>query len=193
LKGVLGLKEIHRYDIGIAKLSNKKHQYEFDLDKSFFELFDQSIINGGNLKAEITLDKTELLLTLDFSIRGDLTLTCDRTLEEFAYPVEINETLLVRFGQEEVELADNVIQIRPDTNSLNVAQHIFDYLVLAVPMKKLHPRCQAEDEAREADENAEVMHIFSTGSSTGAAGDQDDDGDDDGAADPRWDALRKIK
>jgi uncharacterized protein len=186
---VLGVRELHKYDIGIAKLSNKKHEYEFDLNSSFFGLFDQSIINGGDLKAFVTLDKSELLISVDFNIKGNLNLTCDRTLEVFTYPVDIQETLLVRFGAEELELADNVIQITPDTNTLNVAQHIFDYLVLAVPMKKLHPRCLAEDQQRETEEDAEVMHIFSTGDDRG----EGNDGDDDGTADPRWDALRKIK
>lgn len=185
------MKKIHKYDIGIAKLSDKKHEYAFDLNDSFFKLFDQSIINGGNLEAKVTLDKTELLLTLDFQIQGDLNLTCDRTLEEFAYPVNVQETLLVRFGAEELELDDNAIQIRPDTNKLNVAQHIFDYLGLAVPMKKLHPRCVAEDKQKELDEDAEVMHIFSTGTASGP--ENGEGGDDDSSADPRWDALKKIK
>jgi uncharacterized protein len=185
------VKEFHKYDIGIAKLSNKKHEYAFDLNDSFFKLFDQAIINGGNLKANVTLDKTELLITLDFHIVGDLNLTCDRTLEEFAYPVDVKDTLLVRFGAEEMELADNAIQITPDRNTLNVAQHIFDYLGLAVPMKKLHPRCVAEDKQKELDEGAEVMHIFSTGPDSGQG--DGEGGEDDGLADPRWDALKKIK
>ncbi|CAN5880546.1 DUF177 domain-containing protein [soil metagenome] len=185
------MKEIHKYNIGIAKLKDKKHEFSFDLNDSFFSLFDQSLINGGDLKADVTLDKTELLITLDFNIRGDLNLTCDRTLEEFAYPVDIQETLLVRFGAEELELADNAIQITPDTTTLNVAQHIFDYLGLAVPMKKLHPRCVAEDRQREQDEGAEVMHIFSTKPAPGS--EEGEGGDDDGSADPRWDALKKFK
>lgn len=184
------MKELHKYDIGIAKLSNKQHVFEFDLGNSFFELFDQSIMNGGNLKAQVALDKTELLVTLAFHIKGDLFLTCDRTLEEFAFPVDTHETLLVRFGAQELELADDVIQITPDTNTLNVAQHIFDYLGLSVPMKKLHPRCLGEDS--DTDEDAEVIHIFSTSTDRGGAGEGEEGGDDD-LSDPRWDALRKIK
>lgn len=192
MKRVFAVKEIKKYDIGIAKLSNKKHEYEFELHDPFFALFDQSLINGGNLKAEVTLEKSELLITIGFRITGDLNLTCDRTLEEFAFPVDIQETLLVRYGTEELELADNVIQITHDTNNLNLAQHIFDYLGLAVPMKKLHPRCLAEDQQREADEDAEVMHIFST-KDTGKDGFPGSEGGEDGEDDPRWDALRKIK
>ena len=36
--------------------------------------------------------------------------------------------------------SDDLLQITTDTQNINVAQHLFDYIGLAVPMKKLHPR-----------------------------------------------------
>ncbi|WP_207431236.1 YceD family protein [Sabulibacter ruber] len=185
------MKEIKKYDINLVKLGNKRHEYEFELDDRFFELFSQQLIHGGNLKAEVVLHKSELLLQFDFHITGTVRLTCDRSLEEFEQPLEIDETLHVRFGPEELELDENVLQILPDTQCINLAQHLYDYIGLAVPMKKLHPRFVEEDLAREDDPEAEGLLIYSTGP---AEDDEDDeDNDDDGPIDPRFAALKKLK
>ncbi|RNI28098.1 DUF177 domain-containing protein [Rufibacter immobilis] len=184
------MKEIKKYDINLVRLGNKSHSYEFELDDHFFELFSQQLIHGGNLKAEVVLHKSELLLQFDFHIAGKVRLTCDRSLEEFEYPLEVKQTLHVRFGQEEVELDENVLQILPETQYINIAQHLYDYIGLAVPMKKLHPRFVEEDQDLEDDPEAEGLLIYSTGSD---GEEEDDDDDEDGPLDPRFAALKKLK
>ena len=177
--------ELKKYDINLVKLNPKTHRFEFSLDDNFFALFDQSYITHGNLGAVIDLDKTERLITLHFSIKGEIQLTCDRSLEEFMHPIDVQEELLLRFGDEEKELSEDILQITHDTQSINVAQHLFDYIGLAVPMKKLHPRYQAEDDP---DSDEDIL-IFSTSTDRGMIDDEDDNDDN---PDPRWDALRKI-
>ena len=179
------MKEIKKYDIGIAKLSNKKHEYDFELGDEFFKIFEQTIINGGNLTAHVVMDKSEHLLNLTFDIKGTVVLTCDRSLEEFEYPVDLTENLIMKFGPENLELDENLVQIVPETQTINVAQHLYDYIVLSVPMKKLHPRFADE----ETDPEAEGILIFST--KTGSDAEEEDNNDDE-ATDPRWDALRNI-
>jgi uncharacterized metal-binding protein YceD (DUF177 family) len=181
------VRKINEFDIQIATLSNKVHEFDFVLDNDFFALFEQSLVNGGKLKAHVILDKSDLLLQFEFKITGTVNVTCDRSLDEFDYPVTIDELLLVRYGAIETELDDNVLQILPGTQSLNVAQHLFDYVGLAIPIKKLHPRYYEVDE----DPNAENILIYSSGG-TGNTTD-DDDQDDDSAGDPRWDILKKLK
>ena len=182
------MKALHTYDIGLVNLSNKKHEYDFELNDAFFNLFDQNMVNGGNLHAHVTLLKSELLLNFNFEIKGMVNLNCDRSLDTFDYPIDTHQTLHVRFGHEELELDDNVLQIKHDAQKINLAQHLFDYIGLAIPMKKLHPRFEAEDETaiKDADENI-LIYTSST------AGNDAEDDDDDTATDPRWEALKKIK
>ncbi|WP_245318655.1 YceD family protein [Hymenobacter elongatus] len=168
--------------MNIAKLALKTHHFAFELDRAFFEQFEQSLIQDGHLHAEVELTKTDLLLTLDFHIHGALRLICDRSLDEFDQPIDVRHTMRVRFGDQNLELDDDVLQITPDTQILPIAQHLFDYIGLAIPMKKLHPRFQ-----NEPDENpdAETKLIFTTR--------QPGDGaDEDEGTDPRWDALRNL-
>lgn len=181
------MKKLRDYEIGIAKLSNRKHDYEFEMDDSFFALFEQEIILGGKLLAKVTLDKTESLLTLHFDIKGHVRLTCDRSLEEFDQPVDIEETLLIKYGEENAELDEDLWQITPETQTLSVSQHLYDYIGLSLPMKKLHPRFVEE---LDEDDERDIL-IYSSRKASDSEG-NDNDGDDDDDVDPRWDALKNL-
>ncbi len=181
------MKKLKDYEIGIAKLSNKVHTYEFEMDDSFFDLFETEIVSGGKLLANVTLDKTESLLTFNIDIKGTVRLTCDRSLDEFDYPVDVQEVFRVKYGDENMELSDDLWQITSGTQSINIAQHLYDYISLSLPMKKLHPRFLAElDEDEEEDEDDILIY-----SSRGESESEDED-DDDEDTDPRWDALKNL-
>ena len=176
------MNQASHYDLNLAKLALKTHQFEFELGPDFFALFDQPLVEQGSLRADVELVKTERLLTLNFHITGTVRLACDRSLDEFDQPLDIREQLLVRFGDENKELDDNVLQIVPETQALPLAQHLYDYVGLALPMKKLHPRFQNEEDDNP---DAPTKLIFSTRPAHEAP-------DDDEPADPRWAALRNL-
>ena len=178
------MKKLNEFDINLVNLKDKKHEYDFVLDNEFFDLFEQNLVNGGALTAHVVLDKSPLLLNLAFHIKGVVNLTCDRSLEDFDYPVDINQNLLVKYGDEEMELDENVLQITSGAQKINVAQHLFDYIGLAIPMKKLHPRFAA-DEAEEGD-----ILIYST--AKGGEESDPDEPDKNEPIDPRWDILKNL-
>ena len=180
----LTVKNDPQFDLPIARLSLKTHQFAFELGRAFFEQFDPKgeFIANGNLHADVMLTKTERLITINSHITGTVRLTCDRSLDEYDQPLDIDNQLLVRYGDEPKELDDDVLQVTPDTLTLHLAQHLYDYIGLALPMKKLHPRFQ-----NEADENpdSETKLIFSTRPA-------DENPDDDEPGDPRWAALKNL-
>ena len=178
--------KLKEYDINIAKLSNTKHQYEFDMNDAFFDLFGGEIIHGGNVHADVELEKSESLLTLHFDIKGTVRLTCDRSLDEFDQPVDVQETFRMKFGPEEKELDEDLWQIPADTQQINVAQHLYDYIGLSLPMKKLHPRFLEE---MDEDSDDDIL-IYSSKHAGDTDSDSDDDDDED--IDPRWDALKNL-
>ncbi|WP_299760803.1 DUF177 domain-containing protein [uncultured Pontibacter sp.] len=180
------MKKLRDYEIGIAKLSNRKHKYEFLLNDDFFEEFGKEIILGGNLTADVELDKTESLLTFRFDIKGHVRLTCDRSLEEFDYPLDVQAAFRIKYGDENVELDDDLWQITPNTQAINIAQHLYDYIGLSLPMKKLHPRFVEEEDEEEEDDRDILIY------SSRDDADTDEDEDDEDDTDPRWDALRNL-
>lgn len=177
------MKKINEYDINLVNLKDKIHEYDFDLNNDFFAMFEQNLVNGGSLHAHVVLDKSSLLLSFEFNIKGTVNLICDRSLEDFDYPIDIKENLLVKYGEQEMELDENVLQIPQNTQNLNIAQHLFDYVGLAIPMKKLHPRFVVDDNTDD-----DIL-IYSTAQNTGST---DNENTPEDSGDPRWDILKNL-
>nr|WP_233150405.1 DUF177 domain-containing protein [Pontibacter sp. BT310] len=144
-------------------------------------------MHGGKLHADVELEKTETLLTLHFDIKGTVRLTCDRSLEEFDQPVDVQETFRMKFGPEDKELDEDLWMIESDTQQINVAQHLYDYIGLSLPMKKLHPRFLKEE-----DEDSDDDILIYSSKHAGDTDSDSDEGDDDDDIDPRWDALKNL-
>ena len=172
------------FSIDIYKLHNKVYQYQFTVDDSFFALFERSTVDRGNLQVAVTLDKQETLITARFVIDGSVVLVCDRSLEEFDYPLHVKESLLYQYGEEEEELTDEISVITSHTQQINVAQPIYEFIALAVPMKRLHPRYANDD-----DPLTEGEIVFSSQQRD----EEIDMAPDEAAVDPRWEALKKLK
>ena len=67
------------YDIDISKLNLGQHDFHFQIEDKFFELFDYSLIDHGSLSASIILDKKTSFLSMEFKIKGRIELICDRS------------------------------------------------------------------------------------------------------------------
>jgi uncharacterized metal-binding protein YceD (DUF177 family) len=178
------LKDLKAYTIEILNLSNKRHEYEFESGSSFFDNFEQSLIQKGTFTAKLILDKSETMIQLSFHITGSVELICDRTLESFDYPLTIDQKLILKYGEEDEELTDEIEIISRHTQQVNVAQYIYEFIGLAIPMKKLHPRLAQS----ELQENEEGILVYSSGEAAGEDTEQTDE-----AVDPRFNILKKLK
>lgn len=187
------MKARKQFDINILKLSNGDHHYEYDINSSFFSEFEDSFIEKGDLKANVILTKSETMIQASFEIEGEVELTCDRTLEKFNEPISANENLIFKYGEEFKELSEDIIIIPKDLPTLNISQYVYEFIGLAVPMKKLHPRFREELEAALEDEETEGILVYSTG------GDEEDEEENnieesgEEQKDPRWEILNKLK
>jgi uncharacterized protein len=176
------MRELKEFDIEVIRLTNGKHLYEYTLGDSFFQLFPDSLVDKGSLLARIELEKNDRLMIATFAIQGTISLVCDRSLEEFEEPVSFVEKLTFKYGEDYQELSEEIIQIPFDIQKLNVAQFLYEFIGLQVPMKKLHPKFRKEEEDEDDDENTKLIY----------KSDLLED-EDTFNTDPRWDALKKIK
>ncbi len=169
---------LEKYSIPFAGLAKGDHQFEFEIDDQFFESFENSVIHKARVHVEIDFNKAETVLTLIFRMTGAITQTCDRCLEEFDIPVTSTQILLVRFGIPGVGESDDIIVIAHGDHHLNVAQHIYDYLSLQVPMRVVHP----DDENGNPGCNPEFLERLQ----------KESDESDQQPGDPRWEILKKL-
>jgi uncharacterized metal-binding protein YceD (DUF177 family) len=171
------------YGIPIYGLDTRRYNYTFTSDDSFFAALDQTLIRRGHLTTHVTLDKSETMIRLDFHIVGTVGQTCDRSLDEYDEPVDVQQMLLLKFADHNEELTDEIELIERNTPVVNVARYIFEYAGLSLPMKKLHPRFRA-DEDPDDDSTGEIIYRSDPDESIGETGQP--------PVDPRWAALRKL-
>jgi uncharacterized metal-binding protein YceD (DUF177 family) len=126
------------------------------------------------------LDKRETFLDVEFGIKGVAKLVCDRSLEPFDFPIDTTSKVVFKYGEEDVELTEELVVINRETASLELGQYIFEFIALAIPMKRLHPKFQDEE-----DDEIEGKIIYTSG-------DGENDSDDENI-DPRWEQLKKLK
>ena len=172
------------FDIDIVQLRHGKHDYEFDIENAFFAGFEDRYAEKGKLKVQLSLDKSETLLIANFAIEGSIELICDRSLDTFDFVISTNNQLIFKYGAEHSELSDEIVTITKDTSTLNMAQYIYEFIGLSIPMKKLHPRYNEEEE-----EETEGTLIYSTIKE----GEEEEVDDINESTDPRWDILNNIK
>jgi uncharacterized protein len=165
------------FSVNILGLSKDVHQVEFKLDEDFFKKYGQEIVAHGNFATQVTLDKRETFIEADFKIEGNAFLICDRSLDEFDFPISISKKIVFKYGEEPKEVSDEIIIITHDQQKLDVGQLIYEFIVLEIPIKKLHPKFQRETE----DETyGTVIYTSSTES-------------EEEIVDPRWEMLKKLK
>ncbi|HEY0654112.1 MAG TPA: DUF177 domain-containing protein [Chryseosolibacter sp.] len=170
------------FKINIIGLSNKEHQFDYHIGEEFFRHYGNGIVSEGELDVVVTLDKRETMIETRFEISGKVKLICDRSLDPFQYPLKIDKRVIFKFGDADEELSDEIIMIHRDSDSLELGQYIYEFIGLAIPMKKLHPRYEGE---LDLEDDSEGKIIYTSG------GDSEDRDDED--IDPRWEQLKKLK
>jgi len=128
---------LHAFEVGIIQPHS---MLTYELGTTFFGLFEHSLLEKGKLTATVSVDSKRSNIQLLFSIIGAVELRCDRSLETFAYPVHIKKEVNFTLGHENKELATELYMLEHKTATINIAQHLYDFVSLEVPMKKLHPR-----------------------------------------------------
>lgn len=131
--------EIKDFDIAFKGLSLGSHTFDYELNDAFFELFDYDELSHFDLQAKVTLLKTERMLTLSFQVSGTVQAICDVSAEPFVLPLERSFTLHVKFGPEENKDDDELWILHEDEYKINVAQVLYEEMVLAIPVKRIHP------------------------------------------------------
>lgn len=145
----------------------------------FFNHFKVEAIENGTFQADIELTKSETMINLVFKLEGSLNLVCDRSLEEFDFPFSSEDSVILKFGDHDEELADGIRIINRNSQQINVGQDLYELISLSVPMKKLHPKFLNEDP-----ENTDGFVVYSTIS---------EEPKEVKIIDQRWAILNKLK
>ena len=132
------MKDLKAFKIPFKGLNLGSHQFEWKINKSFFELFDNEDILNCHLHVHLEMDKTERMFTLDFKIIGDLEVECDRCLDNLVIPTSIHEQYFIKLGHERKEESDEILIIPENDFEIDVSEIVHDFIILSMPIKKVH-------------------------------------------------------
>jgi uncharacterized protein len=131
--------KLSEYNIAFKGLKEGNYVFDFQICDSFFEHFENSLVNEANVHVKITFGKHSSFISLEIDLHGTVRLTCDRCLELYDQPVHHKASLFIKFGEDESVDGDDVIWLHPEDNLINVAQIIYEYICLSIPLKHIHP------------------------------------------------------
>ncbi|MBA3900358.1 MAG: DUF177 domain-containing protein [Bacteroidetes bacterium] len=167
--------DLKQFMIPYIGLSQGEHRFEYKINELFFEELGYSEMKQGLFKINLDLLKQSSMMTLNFEIKGESTVTCDRCLDEFILPIEAEQKLFVKFGDETHEETDEIFILSRNEQELDVAQFIYEYIILAMPPVFTHPEGECNPEIEKKLEELKPKN----------------NNNDD--IDPRWDILKNLK
>lgn len=171
--------KLRNYEVSFSGLKNGKHEFKFEIDKTFFQLFEtEQEFTNPRIAVNVLLDKHTTFLEFEIKIHGLVELVCDITNEDFDYSIENEIKILVNFGEEYDDSNEDVITIPSGEHAFNVAHLIYENVMLSIPMKKISPNV--------SDEDLKVLDQFSPKEIEEAE-------EEEHESDPRWEALKKLK
>ena len=168
--------KLRNYDVSFSGLKIGKHEFRFEIDKEFFQLFDtEQEFTNPKINVEVFLNKHTTFLEFEVKVDGKVELVCDITNDSFDHDIENQIDILVKFGEEYDDSEEDAVTILAKDHAFNVAHLIYENVALSIPMKKISPNISDEDLA--------ILEKFRPKEIE----------EEEQEVDPRWEALKKLK
>ena len=165
------------YSILLGGLREGHHTIDFEIDKKFFEKFEESEVKEGSLFANIELDKRSTHLNMIIKVSGSVRVCCDRCLEMFSQPLISENRLLIKFGKSIEDTDPDILSVPIDEYELDLQQQIYEFIILALPIKRVHP---ADKDGKNACDPVMLKKL------------EELIIEEEKENDPRWDELKKL-
>lgn len=167
------MRGLSQYIIQFEGLKEGTHFFEFNLDNSFFEEFDCFDFVRATFKVELEFIKQSSMLLLNMDFAGQITVPCDRCLDEVDIEVEGKDGLIVKFGNELYDETEEIVVIPFNQYEINIAKYIYEFIEVNIPQKRVHDEDLCNNDVIAALEKVEQKKEIDI--------------------DPRWAKLKEIK
>ena len=130
------------YTISFKGLSFGSHVFDWVLDGGFFSLYEMSEISDASVSVQLILVKHSRFLELNFVLDGWAEVSCDRCLDPLRLEITSEPRMFVRFGEhagEDDSDDDDVVILPYGEDQLDVAQYLYEYAHLSLPIRRIHP------------------------------------------------------
>lgn len=156
-----------------------EHNFECQINNTFFQEFDYDQFEAVAVKAEVLLNKKQSILEFTFKHSGSVTLPCDLTGELFDLPINGEMLMIVTFGEAYNDDNEELLVLPHGEYQINIAQYIYESIVLSIPVKRINPEVEEGKVDRSDYEN---LMTAKTPEKT----------EKETEIDPRWEKLKEL-
>lgn len=175
------MKVSNEFLIPFVGLKLGKHQFDFQIDKKFFDRFEYDDYESCSIKTTVVLEKKATFLELHFKHKGSVSVPCDLTNEVFDLPIKGKINLIVQFGDAFNDENEEMLILPHGEFQIDIAQYIYEMIVLSVPLKRIHPGIKDGTLKSEAIEKLQELTVKEKKEEKKIK-----------ETDPRWDQLKKL-
>lgn len=172
------MKDLKEFNIPFVGLSEGNHDFNYKIENEFFEYFNFDEFKSANINVSLSFLKKNTLLELVFKAKGTVEVPCDVTTEMYHQKIKSTLPLVVKFGPEFNDDNEEILILNYDAYQLNVAQYIYEMIVLAIPNKRVHPKVLDGTMESEALKKLRELEVKEEKIAE--------------KADPRWDKLKNL-
>lgn len=130
-----------------SALQADEASFEWDPGPEFFAAIDdQHPAPNGQFHVDLLMERTGGVVTLEFTITGNVTELCDRCNAPIRIPVQESYEIIVKHGNP-ADSTDEVIYIDPETPGLKVEKIVYDFILLSIPIRHRIADCDQLDPA----------------------------------------------
>lgn len=176
------MKKLNEYLISFVGLKLGKHQFEYQINKAFFDHFEYDDFESADIKVDLVLEKKSLMLELHFNHKGSVHVPCDVTGEMFDLPVEGNLRVVVQFGDEFNNENEELLILPHGEHQLDVSQYIYEMIALSVPLRRVHPGVEDGTLQSVALDKLNELKVTEV----------EEEVEVEKEIDPRWDKLKQL-
>lgn len=193
------------YKLPLKTLPHGSHAFDYKLQKQFFVDMESADIRDADLDVHVDVNYKGDLYEITLTVKGEITLICDRCLDDLQWPVDTTFHIFVKYGPDYNDDSDELLEIPESDAELNIAYMIYDTVALTIPIKHVHPlgKCNRAMSSLLKKHRA-PGHIESDGDDDEMMDEMieeveteqmqpDTADDDDVPTNPRWDELKKLK
>jgi uncharacterized metal-binding protein YceD (DUF177 family) len=125
------------FTIPLAGSKQGVTDYAYGLGEEFFACFPESPVQQGDISVRLSLDKRPDMFQLHVELEGRVASVCDRCTAEIRLPIEGDYDLILKFG-EGFDEDDEVVVLPVETAEFNVAQFLYECVVLSIPVRRVY-------------------------------------------------------
>lgn len=180
------------YKLPLKSLQEGTHDFDYKLGKQFFEDMESADVRDADLDVHVKVVYKSDLYELTFTITGEITLICDRCLDNLPWPVDTSYHIFVKYGADYNEDSDELLEIPESDQTLNVAYMIYDTVELTIPIKHVHPLGKCNRAMSALLKKHRAPGSMSVDYEEEELMDDMLDEVEDVPVDPRWNELKKL-